>query len=131
MRIVRRVILNSLLILLAFAAFFVAGEAAIRLYRAYAARHEPGNRSKQASPLELDPKLGWRSCARYVGTWPERDAQGRERTVRYETGEYGFRTFGNPQTSKVKVLVIGDSCTQAVMFRTTRPSTPELVKPCP
>lgn len=33
--------------------------------------------------------------------------------VRYHTGDHGFRMFGDPATTKPKVLVIGDSFTEA------------------
>jgi hypothetical protein len=32
-------------------------------------------------------------------------------TVKYSTGQYGFRRFGDPETDRTKILVIGDSFT--------------------
>jgi len=106
-------LINLLLSLVTLVVFFASGEAAIRLYRAYQAAQEPANYSKRPGPLELDPKLGWRSCIDYMGQWSEPDSQGHVKAIRYKTGEHGFRMFGNLQTSKTKVFVIGDSCTQA------------------
>lgn len=58
---------------------------------------------------QVSATIGWRPVANQVF---EFDVRGFGR-VRYETTRGGFRRFGDPATSKLKVLVIGDSYTES------------------
>ncbi len=60
---------------------------------------------------EIAAGIGWRP-AEHVSM--DRDVPGFGR-VHYTTVEGGFRLFGDPQTSKLKVLAIGDSFTESLM----------------
>ena len=57
---------------------------------------------------EIVERIGWRPAA---DTEIDRDVRGFGR-VKYRTVRGGFRVFGDPTTSKRKVLVIGDSFTE-------------------
>jgi len=60
---------------------------------------------------QISAGIGWRP-AEHVSL--DRDVPGFGR-VRYSTVKGGFRLFGDPNTTKLKVLAIGDSFTEAVM----------------
>jgi hypothetical protein len=61
----------------------------------------------------LDEKIGWRSTEYFVYDATEKDAAGNAYPVRFESGTYGFRVFGDLHTDKPKLLFMGDSFTQA------------------
>lgn len=63
------------------------------------------------SPVDREPDtvLGWRPVANLS---LDRDMPGFGR-VRYSTTRDGFRLFGDPASTKLKVLVLGDSFTEA------------------
>ncbi len=65
-------------------------------------------------PLVVDEKLGWRAMPNYVrdGTW--RDAAGTSYRLRMSTDARGFRRFGDLQTARPKLFVVGDSYTHAI-----------------
>lgn len=79
-------------------------EGGLRLWFGVAARLAPRDR-------EVAAGIGWQPVA---NASMDADVPGFGR-VRYHTGRGGFRLFGDPQTSKPKVLVLGDSFTEAVM----------------
>jgi hypothetical protein len=58
---------------------------------------------------DFSSQLGWKTTANYhfKGTVPGYG------TVDYSTTNDGFRVFGDVNTSKIKILVLGDSSTQA------------------
>ena len=58
---------------------------------------------------ELDVTLGWRPVANLS---LERDLPGFGR-VRHSTTRDGFRVYGDPATTKLKIFVLGDSFTEA------------------
>jgi hypothetical protein len=74
-------------------------------------------RGNQRAPIRYlcpDKKLGWRATGSLDVRKQERDAGGNEYSIHYKTNVNGFREFGNPASEKKKLLVIGDSFTQAV-----------------
>ncbi len=94
-------------LLLACAATVVAlalAEGALRVWFAVAARG--GSRGR-----EIVAGIGWQPVAHAT---VDEDVPGFGR-VRYRTGPGGFRLFGDPHTSKPRVLVLGDSFTEAAM----------------
>lgn len=64
-------------------------------------------------PITLDQELGWRATEHYEETLVEKTKEGRPYPVRRSQKQYGFRQFGNLDSGKRKLLVIGDSFTHA------------------
>ena len=79
-------------------------EGAVRLWFTVSAWLAPPDRTVAAG-------IGWRTVE---NASMDREVPGFGR-VRYHTVQGGFRLFGDPGTSKLKVLAIGDSFTEAVM----------------
>lgn len=72
------------------------------------------NPSKGVGPISLDPRLGWRATANYKQDLSESTSKDhRVYQVHRSQSMQGFRTYGNVATLKPKLLVIGDSVTQA------------------
>jgi len=69
--------------------------------------------SGRIGPIMLDQELGWRATADYKESLTQRTKGGVSYTVHRSQHKYGFRQFGNPRANKPKLLVIGDSFTQA------------------
>jgi len=61
----------------------------------------------------LDPDLGWRATEHYQETLTETTRGGVRYQVHRSQKRHGFRQFGNLQSPRPKLLVIGDSFTQA------------------
>ena len=66
-----------------------------------------------AGAITLDPSLGWRATANYSRELENTTKQGAVYRVHRSQKEFGFRSFGNPRAPGMKLLVIGDSYTQA------------------
>jgi hypothetical protein len=100
---------------------FVAGEIGFRLYQRWDAgipfRSSLGQDEwNSAWSLELDDTLGWRARAGYQdfrGS-TETTSKGVKYAVKRSQKEYGFRMFGDLRSTRPKVLVIGDSFSQAL-----------------
>ena len=94
------------MILVCVAAIFALAlaEGAARLWFVVARWREPPDRVTAAS-------IGWRPVENVS---LDREVPGFGR-VRYHSVKGGFRLFGDPNSSKLKVLAIGDSFTEAVM----------------
>lgn len=60
---------------------------------------------------EYDPTLGWRPKKNFSGQIPVVDQSGESYTAEYSTNEFGFRTFGDPGSTKKRILFVGDSWT--------------------
>jgi hypothetical protein len=73
-----------------------------------------------AQPLYPDAKLGWRATENYNSLERARDAAGQPYQVRGSSDRNGFRFFGDPQSENIKILVIGDSYTQAIEVSNAR-----------
>ncbi len=89
--------LSSLLVII-----FV-GEACLRLYFYINPR-----------PIYVDKKLGWKVTENFHDESFLKDAEGKGYYSRVTTNKYGFRLFGDPNSKKVKVFVVGDSFTLAL-----------------
>src|ERR671939_1900685 len=73
------------------------------------------NVENRLDPIALDPRLGWRAASNYRYDGPRRNLDGSSYTVHVSFGPNGFRLFGDPSsTGRRRILVIGDSYTQAV-----------------
>ncbi len=94
------------LLLTGAAVVFATGlaEGGLRLWFTVSAWLAPPDRTIAAT-------IGWRTSENVS---MDREVPGFGR-VRYHTVQGGFRLFGDPGTSKVKVLALGDSFTEAVM----------------
>jgi lysophospholipase L1-like esterase len=66
------------------------------------------------NPIAIDPRLGWRSASNYRFDGPRRNVDGSVYTVHVSFRPDGFRVFGDPSAREPRVLVVGDSYTQAV-----------------
>ena len=69
--------------------------------------------SGRVGPIVLDPHLGWRATDGYTQDLAEQTSGGRIYAVHRSQGWHGFRQYGNVRSTKPKLLVIGDSFTQA------------------
>jgi lysophospholipase L1-like esterase len=70
--------------------------------------------------IERDDRLGWKATANYQVRYRVRSGDGAEQTVTYSSVENGFRVWGEVNTTRPKVLFIGDSFTQAVNIPTDK-----------
>jgi len=93
--------------------FGIIGEWALRRYAA--------SQSGSTAPLrflEGDSRTGWRSTADYSVQYRRKTADGVEHVVSYSSVAKGFRMYGDVTTKRRKLLIIGDSFTQAVNVTT-------------
>jgi hypothetical protein len=89
---------------------FLLGELALRLYYEAQRMMRPQSAPVQRTPpFRLDQKLGWRAMEHL--TFEYETANGT--LIRYLTTRDGFREYGDPDSPKARVLVIGDSFTEA------------------
>ena len=89
------------------------GEVSLRAYRAFKA-----GTTEQPTFTERDSLLGWRARAHYQVLHPVKNADGKVKTVLYSSVTGGFRLYGDVKATRLKVLVIGDSFTQAINVST-------------
>ncbi len=66
------------------------------------------------SPITLDDQLGWRATENYRFAGTKLDLDRREYKVQISQNAQGFRMFGNLNSGRPRILVIGDSFTHAV-----------------
>jgi hypothetical protein len=60
------------------------------------------------------PVMGWTAKPNFVFDGPVKDGAGEDYEIHFATDENSFRFFDDPQTSKKKLLVFGDSYTHAI-----------------
>jgi len=96
---------------------FCAGETSLRLYLQlrygfpfFAELDEAGI---PLSQITLDHYLGWRATENYRVVGTMKSADGTEYSVKFSHNEYGFRMFSNLHSGRPRVLVVGDSVTDA------------------
>ena len=65
----------------------------------------------RVGPITLDQDLGWKATEHYKEALVEKTKGGRLYPVHRSQTRYGFRQFGDLGTTRLKVLVIGDSFT--------------------
>lgn len=70
------------------------------------------NAGGRVGPITLDKELGWKATEHYQEALVERTKNGTLYQVRRSQSQYGFRSFGDVASRRLKVLVIGDSFTQ-------------------
>lgn len=66
------------------------------------------------SPIIVDDKMGWKPGPNYLFSGEQVSADGSSYSTHISQNESGFRQFGSLKTDKPKLLVIGDSFTQAL-----------------
>lgn len=98
----KSILANASLVVLSLAIFFLAGEAAFRIWYGF-----------KTPTFELDQRLGWRTRPDLSLTYDVRDSGGVPSTVTLKTDGRGFRVWGDPNTERPKIFVIGDSFTFA------------------
>ncbi len=64
--------------------------------------------------ITLDDRMGWRATPDYAFDGEKHDASGHAYRAHVTTDARGFRAYGEPSSTRPKVLVIGDSFTHAV-----------------
>jgi hypothetical protein len=69
--------------------------------------------SGRVGALKLDPELGWRATDDYEETVTAKTKGGKSYPVHRSQRRYGFRLFGALDSTRPKLLIIGDSYTQA------------------
>jgi hypothetical protein len=62
----------------------------------------------------LDDELGWVPKPHYTKVETLKDYKKVPYEAHFQSAEYGFREFGDPASSKIKVFFLGDSYTQSV-----------------
>ncbi len=91
-----------------------AGEALARIYFAVRYGESLIRTGRPLIPgVVLDPVLGWKPAANYHREYDVKLPKGKVSHVHYSTGRDGFRSFGQLETSRKKIFVIGDSFTYA------------------
>ena len=63
--------------------------------------------------ITLDQELGWKATEHYREALVEKTKGGQLYPVRRSQSQYGFRQFGDLNSNRLKMLVIGDSFTHA------------------
>ena len=70
--------------------------------------------------IQLDAELGWRATENYEESLTGSTKGGKPYSVHRSQGRHGFRHFGDVNSVKPKLLVIGDSFTQASAVSDTK-----------
>ena len=109
-----RLAASTLIVAVSLVASFLLGELAIRTVH-FLRDDIPFTEtpSGRVGAIVLDPRLGWRATDWYAQDLIETTARGAVYTVHRSQGSHGFRQYGNVQSRKPKLLIIGDSFTQA------------------
>ena len=122
----RDAIAKGMLALLGICVAFLAAESSFRLYQrvrydvplrpgpADLPRYIENGRGTRLSSIMLDDRLGWRATPGYRFEGPRRNADGSSYDVSVSFDRRGFRLFGDPESRRPRILVTGDSFTQAV-----------------
>jgi hypothetical protein len=63
----------------------------------------------RVGPIALDQELGWKATEHYREALVEKTKSGQLYPVRRSQTRYGFRQFGDLNSNRLKMLVIGDS----------------------
>jgi len=110
-KIMRKFFSNIFLLLMTLILLFVVGEVSLRIYHFF---KNPAGGPQTAMEFQLDKELGWRATENHKFKGIFKDAAQKPYSVDFETNRYGFRIFGDLNSKKRKIMVIGDSLTQAV-----------------
>jgi hypothetical protein len=106
----RKVIAGLVAFIIVFLAAIVGSELIFRGYRLVRAAR--GDIS--VSIMEVDEELGWLPTPGYVFYGNKRDASGQPKSVNSIIDAERFQAFGDVMSDRPRILVVGDSFTQAV-----------------
>jgi hypothetical protein len=114
-------LITALLPLISILAFLFVAETGVRAYHyvrfgvpLLAGQPSRSQISTRLSPIALDDRLGWRATRNYRFEGRKRNSDDTEYEATISQDENGFRMYGTGSTGKPRMLVIGDSFTQAV-----------------
>jgi lysophospholipase L1-like esterase len=110
MKLLKGILLQAFLAVLTILFFVALGELSVRLFH-YDRDSRPF--PSYAWFIEFDPNLGWKPPANQRHIYPSKDVAGATHEVHYSTGPHGFRSYGNVNSSNTKIMIVGDSYTQA------------------
>lgn len=114
---IRKVLINLLVVVSAFVLLFLIGEISIRTlhYFKYGRPFLVLNGSDTFKHILVeDARLGWKPSSYYQAEYKKANLDGSQYSVQYRTYNGGFRYFGDPMSVNIKIFVIGDSFTHAV-----------------
>ncbi len=100
----RRITINIALCIGSMLIFLLICEGAIRAFHAFYRQRN----------IELDEKYGWLPPEHISYKTTKTASDGSTYPVQFSTQNHGFRMWGNPNTSKPKIFVVGDSFTHAL-----------------
>lgn len=106
---------SVVLTLVALVAALLTAEIALRAYHVL-----KGRTAEPPRTIERDGRLGWKATADYQVRYRVPGGEGTEQTVTYSAVRNGFRVWGDTSTSRPKLLIIGDSYTQAINVPTDK-----------
>lgn len=119
----KRIVFSAIAAILPLGLITVGVELSLRLKQKSAKTTEARRR--------LDSELGWVPTPDLVRTGQSRDAIGRTTQYRMTQESHGFRLWGDTATTRKRVLVLGDSYTQADDIDDTRAYWAELARKFP
>jgi lysophospholipase L1-like esterase len=67
--------------------------------------------SRAVSPYRPDDQIGWIPKENFHRSFKQKDLDGKEYDVQFFTYTDGFRAYGDIDSNKVKILIVGDSFT--------------------
>ena len=67
--------------------------------------------SRAVSPYQPDDQIGWIPKVDFQRSFPQKDLDGNEYQANFRTYTDGFRAFGNIDSNRVKIFIVGDSFT--------------------
>ncbi|MCP4651020.1 MAG: SGNH/GDSL hydrolase family protein [PVC group bacterium] len=109
---------NSFLVIITILILFLVGELSLRIY--HTIKWDAPFLVKWGAPecmylpIKLSYELGWESRPNYTFSGVKKSSDGSIYNVDINFDSNGFRAFGDVHSNKIKVLVIGDSGTQAI-----------------
>lgn len=104
----RKLLFSSISILLVLFLLWGLGEVAFRVLVNIRSAKYP------TAATQSHEKMGWTAKPAFTFNGLVKDGDGQDYTIDFKTDENGFRYFGNPNTERTKLLVIGDSYTHAI-----------------
>jgi len=120
MKLLNGIVLQAFLAGLTILCFVAVGEVSIRLLqyvkdgRPFLAFSYGSERLEEFHFRTVDPNLGWMTSANQRQIYTSKDIARVNHAVHYSTGRYGFRLYGDAKSSNTKIMIVGDSYTQAV-----------------
>ena len=67
--------------------------------------------SRAVSPYRPDDQIGWVPKVNFQRSFPQKDLDGNEYHANFRTYTDGFRAYGDIDSNRVKLFIVGDSFT--------------------